>query len=53
MVSDKKPFTPSDYEELMAPQNHEERVVLNESNVFAYLENLGYDSSKLVKRNDN
>ena len=37
----------------MNPQNHEERVVLNESNVFAYLETLGYDSSKLVKRNDN
>ena len=28
-------------------------VVLNENNVFAYLESLGYDSSKLVKRNDN
>ena len=26
----------------MNPQNHEERVVLNESNVFAYLETLGY-----------
>ena len=52
MVSDKKPFTPSDYEELMNPQNHEERVILNESNIFAYLETLGYDSSKLVKRND-
>ena len=43
----------TDYEELMNPQNHVERVVLNESNVFAYLESLGYDSSKLVKRNDN
>lgn len=53
MVSEKKPFTPTDYEELMDPQNHVERVVLNESNVFAYLESLGYDSSKLVKRNDN
>ena len=53
MVSDKKPFSPSDYEELMNPQNHVERVVLNESNVFAYLEILGYDSSTLVKRNDN
>ena len=53
MVSDKKSFTPSDYEELMNPQPHEERVTLNESNVFAYLETLGYDSSKLVKRNDN
>jgi hypothetical protein len=37
----------------MEPQNHVERVVLNEDNVFAYLESLGYDSSKLVKRNDN
>ena len=53
MVSEKKPFTPTDYEELMEPQNHVERVVLNEDNVFAYLESLGYDSSKLVKRNDN
>ncbi|WP_368274727.1 transposase, partial [Enterocloster lavalensis] len=53
MVSEKKPFTPADYEELMKPQNHVERVVLNENNVFAYLESLGYDSSKLVKRNDN
>ena len=53
MVSEKKPFTPTDYEELMNPQNHVESVVLNENNVFAYLESLGYDSSKLVKRNDN
>ena len=53
MVSEKKPFTPTDYEELMAPQIHVERVVLNEDNVFAYLESLGYDSSKLIKRNDN
>ena len=53
MVSARKPFTPTDYEELMNPQNHVERVVLNEDNVFAYLESLGYDSSKLVKRNDN
>lgn len=53
MVSEKKPFTPTDYEELIDSQNHVERVVLNENNVFAYLESLGYDSSKLVKRNDN
>ena len=53
MVSEKKPFTPTDYEELMNPQEHVARVVLNENNVFAYLESLGYDSSKLVKRNDN
>ena len=37
----------------MDPQNYAERVVLNENNVFAYLESPGYDSSKLVKRNDN
>ena len=53
MVSEEKPFNPIDYEELMAPKNHIERVILNENNVFAYLESLGYDSSKLVKRNDN
>ena len=52
MVSEKKPFCPADYEELMAPQNPVTHVVLNENNVFAYLESLGYDSSKLVKRND-
>ncbi len=53
IVSEKKPFTPTDYEKLMNPQNHIERVVLNEGNIFAYFEILGYDSSKLVKRNDN
>lgn len=53
MVSEKKPFTPTDYEELMNPQNHTERVVLTENNVFTYLESLGYDSTKLVERNDN
>ena len=53
MVSERNLFTPTDYEELMDPQNHVERVILNENNVFAYLESLGYDSSKLVKRNDN
>ena len=53
MISEKKPFEPTDYEELMDPRNHQERVVLNESNIFAYLETLGYDSSTLVKRNDN
>lgn len=53
MVSEKKSFRPSDYEELMAPQNHMERIVLNDSNVFVYLESLGYGSIQLVKRNDN
>ena len=53
MVSEEKPFTPTDYEELMSPKKQAERVILNENNVFSYLESLGYDSSKLVKRNDN
>lgn len=53
MVSEKKPFSPTDYEELMNPRNHVERVTLNEKNAFAHLESLGYNSSKLVKRNDN
>lgn len=53
MISKKKSFEPTDYEELMDPHNYQQRVVLNESNLFAYLENLGYDSSTLVKRNDN
>lgn len=53
MISQKKPFCPTDYEELMDPQNHIERVILNKDNVFAYLETLGYDSTQLVKRNDN
>lgn len=37
----------------MNPQNHAKQVTLNENNVFAYLESLGYDSTKLVKRSDN
>lgn len=53
MISEKKSFEPTDYEELMDPHNYQQRVVLNESNLFAYLETLGYDSSTLVKRNDN
>ena len=53
MVSEKRAFSPTDYGKLINPRNHVERVVLNEDNFFAYLEILGYDSSKLVKRNDN
>ena len=53
MVSEKRPFTPADYEELMSPQNHMKRVVLNESNALAFLVAQGYDTSKLVKCNDN
>ena len=34
----------------MDPQNFEKCVVLNENNIFAYLESLDYDSSKLVTK---
>lgn len=44
MISQKKPFTPTDYKELMDLQNHVERVIFREDNVFAYLEALGYDT---------
>ena len=54
MISEKQFFNPKDYTELMAPQiNVEPKVVLNDSNVFAYLESKGYDISSLVKCNDN
>lgn len=46
-------FTPADYEELMDSQNHVERVVLNESNALAFLAARGYNTSQLVKRNNN
>ena len=51
MVKDKKPFSPCDYEELMDPHKHPQRVVLNDVNVFEYLRAQGYDTSSLVKCN--
>lgn len=53
MISNKKSFNPNDYAELMEPHNHQHRVVLNDANVFAYLEAQGFDTSLLVKCNDN
>ena len=53
MISEKKPFAPTDYEELMDSQRHEKRVVLNEENALAFLAAQGYDTSQLVKCNDN
>ena len=53
IVSEKKPFSPSDYEELMNPKPFQNKVVLNDESVFAYLESQGYDTSLLVKCNDN
>ena len=53
MIKNKKPFTPCDYEELMNPQKHPEKVVLNDANVFEYLKSQGYDITSLVISNDN
>ena len=53
MLSEKKPFAPTDYEELMDSHKHEKRVVLNEENALAFLAAQGYDTSQLVKCNDN
>ncbi len=53
MVSKQAPFNPTDYAELMDPHFNQPKVVLNDKNVFAYLEAQGYDPSLLVKRNDN
>ena len=44
MVKDKQPFSPCDYEELLNPQEHPQRVVLNDANVFDYLNAQGYDT---------
>lgn len=53
IVSKRQHFNPADYEELMDPHYQSPKVVLNDANVFAYLEEQGYDTSLLVKCNDN
>jgi transposase len=53
MISEKQFFNPIDYVELMDPHFLEPKVVLNDTNVFAYLEAQGYDTSLLIKCNDN
>ena len=53
MVSEKQPFNPTDYEELMDPHYNQPKVTLNDANVFEYLKSQGYDTSLLVKCNDN
>lgn len=52
IVSEEKPFNPTDYTELMDPNHHVDKVALNEANVFAYLQQQGYDIS-LIKKNCN
>jgi len=53
IVSEKQPFNPTDYTELMDPHFNQPKVTLDEANAFAYLESQGYDTSLLVKCNDN
>ena len=53
MVSEKQPFNHTDYKELMDPHFNQPKVTLNDTNVFAYLNSQGYDTSLLVKCNDN
>lgn len=53
IISEKKSFNPSDYDELMNPKPFQNKVVLNDESVFAYLVAQGYDTSLLVKCNDN
>lgn len=53
IVSEKQPFNPTDYTELMDPHFNQPKVTLNDTNVFEYLEAQGYDTSSLVKCNDN
>lgn len=43
MVSEKKPFNPTDYTETVDPHFSQRKVVLNDKNVFAYLEAQCYD----------
>ena len=52
MVSEKKPFNPTDYMEMAESCSVQSKVILNNENVFAYLEAQGYDISLMVKRND-
>ena len=54
MIKDKKSFSPSDYDELVNPSAPKQpKVVLNDANVFAYLQKQGYDISSLVKSDNN
>lgn len=49
IISEEKPFSPTDYTELMDPHYHVDKVALNEANVFAYLQQHGYDISLLQR----
>ena len=50
MLKDKKPFSSSDYDELVNPPGPKQlKVVPNDANVFTYFQEQGYDISSLVK----
>lgn len=53
MLLKKQLFNPTDYEELMNPHYSTFKITSNDENVFAHLEEQGYDLSLLVKRDDN
>ena len=52
MISKKKPFSPTDYDEFMCQKTEQPKVILTEENALAFLESQGYDLSSLSKRND-
>ena len=51
MIIRQEAFNPGDFEEVMTPQEY--RPKLNEEIVFQFLQKQGYDTSVLVKCNDN
>lgn len=53
MVSEQKPWNPTDYTEMVDPHFNQPKVVLNDVNVFSYLEAQGYDTSLLIKNKNN
>ncbi len=52
MISEKKSFAPTDYDEFMCQKTEQPKVILTEENALAFLESQGYDLSSLSKRND-
>lgn len=52
MIAEQKPFNPTDYTGMVDPHFNQSKVVLNDKNVFSYLEAQGYDTSLLIKNND-
>ena len=52
MVSKKQSFNPTDNTELMDSYFNQPKIILNNANIFAYLDTRGYNTSLLVKCND-